>query len=384
VNILFMVFHFPPISGGGVVVIVELANKFAELGHNVTILAPNVEWNGEKYEPKLNKKIIVKKIETPSKSNLKIAARRCLDNMKKNGIKLGKENRYDFVFTIFHPFHLVPKAAVACGKELEIPVIIKVDDAIYQKASGLKNLQRKIEKIYNSKTLQNGNKILVPNEYTKKLVHEYYHVNLNKISIITNGTEISNYNKANLDSDQIVFSGAMYHHRGIDVLLDSVSKVKENIPNSKFVLLGDGPEMEELKKIADKKDISKNVIFKGWVNRIEIPKYLSQSSIGIGPLRVTDVTKHALPIKILEYMATGLPILAIKDTLPEDVLKNDVNGYFVTNSDELSEKIIKLLSNNKLRVEMGEKSKEMVLKFDWKNIAEAIIKESEKIISLSK
>ena len=383
-NILFMVFHFPPISGGGVVVIVELANKFAELGHNVTILAPNVEWNGEKYEPKLNKKIIVKKIETPSKSNLKIAARRCLDNMKKNGIKLGKENRYDFVFTIFHPFHLVPKAAVACGKELEIPVIIKVDDAIYQKASGLKNLQRKIEKIYNSKTLQNGNKILVPNEYTKKLVHEYYHVNLNKISIITNGTEISNYNKANLDSDQIVFSGAMYHHRGIDVLLDSVSKVKENIPNSKFVLLGDGPEMEELKKIADKKDISKNVIFKGWVNRIEIPKYLSQSSIGIGPLRVTDVTKHALPIKILEYMATGLPILAIKDTLPEDVLKNDVNGYFVTNSDELSEKIIKLLSNNKLRVEMGEKSKEMVLKFDWKNIAEAIIKESEKIISLSK
>ena len=42
-----MVFHFPPISGGGVVVIVELANKFVELGHNVTILAPNVEWNSE-------------------------------------------------------------------------------------------------------------------------------------------------------------------------------------------------------------------------------------------------------------------------------------------------------------------------------------------------
>ena len=379
-----MVFHFPPISGGGVVVIVELANKFAELGHNVTILAPNVEWKGGTYEPKLNKKIVIEKIDTPSKSNLKIAARRCFDNMKKNGIRLGEENKYDFIFSIFHPFHLVPKAAVACGKELKIPVIIKVDDAVYQKATGLKNLQRKIEKIYNSKTLQKGNRILVPNEYTKKLVHDYYNVSLNKISIVTNGTEIDNYKKSDLNSNQVIFSGAMYHHRGIDVLLESVSKVTKKIPDSKFVLLGDGPEMEELKKMVYGKEISKNVIFKGWVDRNEIPKYLSESSIGIGPLRNTEVTRHALPIKVLEYMASGLPILAIKDTLPEDVLKNDENGFFVTDSVELSKKIIKLLEDNELRRKMGEKSKKMVTKFDWKNVAELIIEETHKVISLSK
>ena len=379
-----MVFHFPPISGGGVVVIVELANKFAELGHNVTILAPNVEWKGGTYEPKLNKKIVIEKIDTPSKSNLKIAARRCFDNMKKNGIRLGEENKYDFIFSIFHPFHLVPKAAVACGKELKIPVIIKVDDAVYQKAKGLKNLQRKIEKIYNSKTLQKGNRILVPNEYTKKLVHDYYNVSLNKISIVTNGTEINNYKKSDLNSNQVIFSGAMYHHRGIDVLLESVLKVTKKIPDSKFVLLGDGPEMEELKKMVYGKEISKNVIFKGWVDRNEIPKYLSQSSIGIVPLRNTEVTRHALPIKVLEYMASGLPILAIKDTLPEDVLKNDENGFFVTDSVELSKKIIKLLEDNELRRKMGEKSKKMVTKFDWKNVAELIIQESQEVISLSK
>ena len=379
-----MVFHFPPISGGGVVVIVELANKFAELGHNVTILTPNLEWNREKYEPKLNEKIIIEKVETPSKTNLKIAARRCFNNMKKTGISLGKKNKYDFVFTIFHPFHLVPKAAVACGKELRIPVIIKVDDAIYQKATGLKKLQRKIEKMYNSKTLQKGNKILVPNEYTKKLVHNYYNVNLNKISIVTNGTEINNYSKSNLNSNQIIFSGAMYNHRGIDVLLESVSKVIKKISDSKFILLGDGPEMKELKKIVAEKNISKNVIFKGWIDRDEIPKYLSESSIGIGPLRVTDVTRHALPIKVLEYMASGLPILAIKNTLPEEVLKNNENGFFVDDSDELSEKIIKLLEDNELREEMGEKSKKMVTKFDWKKVAELIIEETHKVISLSK
>ena len=101
-----MVFHFPPISGGGVVVIVELANKFAELGHNVTVVTPDLEWSGENYDPILNKKIVVNKIETPSRSNLKIAARRCMDSMKKEGIRIGKEQKFDFIFTIFIHFIL--------------------------------------------------------------------------------------------------------------------------------------------------------------------------------------------------------------------------------------------------------------------------------------
>jgi glycosyltransferase involved in cell wall biosynthesis len=379
-----MVFHFPPISGGGVVVIVELANKLAQLGHEVTILTPDLEWDGEKYEPELDKKIIIHKVTTPSKSNLKIAARRCFKNMKNMGVKLGQQNKYDFIFSIFHPFHMVPKAAVSCGNELKIPVIIKVDDAIYQKATGLKNIQRKIEKIYNSKTLQRGDKILVSNEYTKEVVHDYYHVKNEKISIITNGTELSNFYKSNSNSKQIIFSGAMYHHRGIDILLESVSDVIKKIPETKFVLLGDGPEMQKLKELVKNMNLTENVIFKGWVNRKEIPKYLSESAIGIGPLRITDVTKHALPIKVLEYMASSLPIIAINKTLPSDVLKNGENGFLIEDSKELSQKIIQLLDNDELRLKMGEKSREMVTKFDWENVTKSIIKEYELISSLSK
>ena len=379
-----MVFHFPPISGGGVVVIVELANKFAELGHNVTVVTPDLEWSGEKYNPKLNKKIVVNKIETPSRSNLKIAARRCMDSMKKEGIRIGKEQKFDFIFTIFHPFHLVPKAAVSCGKNLKIPVIIKVDDAIYQKASGLKNLQRKLEKMYNSKTLQQGNKILVPNQYTKELVSQYYNVKSDKISIITNGTEVKNYQESNLNSDQIIFSGAMYHHRGIDILLEAVKDVVKEKAQTKFVLLGDGPELNQLKKITSEKKLEDNVDFKGWIDRNEIPKHLAASSIGIGPLRSTEVTKHALPIKVLEYMSAGLPIIAATDTLPEDVLKEGKNGFFIKDSTELGKKILELLNNEELRKRMGKNSKEMVSKFDWKNVTESVIQEAEKIISLSK
>ena len=380
-KILYMVFHFPPISGGGVVVIVELANKLAQLGHDVTILTPDVEWDGEKYEPEMNEKIIIHKVKTPSKSNLKIAARRCFKNMKMAGIELGKEKKYDFIFSIFHPFHMVPKAAVACANELKIPAIIKVDDAIYQKSSGFKNIQRKIEKIYNSKTLQGGSKILVSNEYTKEIINDYYHVKNEKISIITNGTEINNFYKIKCNSKQVVFSGAMYNHRGIDILLESVSDVIKKIPKAKFMLLGDGPEMPRLKKLVNNLKLTENVILKGWIDKKEIPKYLSESEIGIGPLRLTDVTKHALPIKVLEYMASSLPIIAIEETLPKDVLKNAENGFFIKDSKELSQKIIELLQNAELCSKMGRKSKEMVKKFDWENVAKSIIKEYETINS---
>ena len=96
--------------------------------------------------------------------------------------------------TIFHPFHLVPKAAVEAAKKLDIPSIIKVDDAIYEKSSGIKSLQRKIEKMINGKTLRAGTKILVSNNETKKIIIDEYNVIQEKISIVPNGVDLSMFN----------------------------------------------------------------------------------------------------------------------------------------------------------------------------------------------
>ena len=374
-----MVFHFPPISGGGVVVIVELANSLAKLGHDVTSLTPKLKWDGPVYNPELNSKIKIIKIDIPSESNLKIAARRCFSNMGKKGIEVGKKNEFDFILTIFHPFHFVPRAAVSCSKKLKIPVITKIDDAIYAKSKGLKSIQRKIEKIYNSKTLKNSTKILVSNKITKNIINDFYHVPIQNISIIPNGVDISKYYTQNKISNKIVFSGAMYYHRGLDVLLNAVIKIIKINPEIKFILFGSGPELEKLKEFTQKNNLNNNVKFEGWVDRNEIPNYLSEANIGIGPLRLTEVTKGALPIKVLEYMASSLPIIAMKNTLPEDILKDNENGFNVKDENELIDKILFLVSNENIRRKMGEKSKEMVLKFDWKNISNSIIDEYKKI-----
>ena len=379
-KILVLVFHFPPISGGGVVVITDIINKFAELGNDVTVITPDLKWDGEQFNPKINSKIKIIRTITPSHTKIKIAARRCQSNIKKKAIEIGKLNNFDFIFTIFHPFHLVPKAAVEAGKELDIPSIIKVDDAIYQKVSGIKSIQRRIEKMINGKTLRSGTKILVSNNDTKKVVINEYNVKSENISIVPNGVDLSLF-KTNIkkNPEKIVFAGAMYYHRGLDILLEAIPYVIKKIPNAKFILLGSGGEMNKLKKIVSDKKLEKSVEFTGWINRDKIPQSISDASVGIGPLRLTDVTSRALPIKVLEYMAVSLPVIAKRGTLPLDVLENEKNGYFVDDVEDLVEKIIELLNDPKKVENMGIQSSNMVQKFSWNNVVTDIIENVKKI-----
>ena len=379
-RILALVFYFPPISGGGSVVPFEILNTLADLGHDVTVLTPDLEWNGNTYEPTMNSRLNVIRVETPLKNKLKITARLCYFNLKKKAVEIGKKEKFDFIFTIFHPFHLVPNAAVSCSKTLGIPIIIKIDDAVYEKSHGLKSIQRRIEKILNRRSLKNATKLLVSNEGTKELVSNFYDIPKNMISIVPNGIDISFFKKNNVIREKnVVFSGAMYYHRGLDILLDAVPEIIKKIPETRFILIGDGPEIQKLKNIVIEKKLGSNVEFKGWIPRTEIPHHLRESCIGIGPLRSTDVTKNALPIKALEYMASSLPILAAEGTLQDNILKDGQNGYFVKNSDELAKKIIFLLQNDQDRETMGQKSREMANHFDWKNVVNLILEEYRKI-----
>ena len=369
-----MVFHFPPISGGGVVVITDIINKFVESGNDVTVITPDIEWNGEQYDPKIDSKIRVIRTETPSKSRIKVAARRCQANIKKQAIEIGKQEKFDFVFTIFHPFHLVPKAAVETAKELQIPSIVKIDDAIYERSTGIKSLQRKIEKIINSKTLRTATKVLVSNNDTSEIIINEYGVLPEKIAIIPNGVDLSLFNSSSQKNPKkVVFVGAMYHHRGLDVFLEAIPKIIKKIPDAKFILLGSGNELEKLKDIVSAKKLENSVEFKGWIRREKIPENISDAAIGIGPLRLTSVTSRALPIKVLEYMATSLPIIAQKGTLPNDVLVNEKNGYFIDGAEDLAGKISSLLNESEKINQMGSQSRLMVEKFSWDNIIKNIL-----------
>ena len=379
-NILAVFFHFPPISGGGVIVAVDIVNSFAQMGHNVTVLTPDLVWNGPEYKPEIDSKINVIHVKVPSNNNLKVAARRCKKPLIEKGKELADKIKFDFVFSIFHPFHFAPNAAISISEAFKIPAIIKIDDPVYEKSSGLKSIQRKVEKIISSRMLRKAAKILVANDETKKIVNDFYKVPIEKIKIIPNGIDTNLFYSNDSKKSKIVFfSGVMYYHRGLDVLLKSVPIVVKKIPKVKFLLIGEGSELDQLKKIVIDSKIEKNVEFKKWVERKEIISFLADASIGMGPLRSTTVTRGALPIKVLEYMAASLPIISQNNTLPRNVLIDGKNGFFVSNEEDLATKIIHLLENEEKREKMGLKSREMVSNFDWSIIGKKIIDEYENL-----
>lgn len=364
-------------SGGGSVVSFEIVNTLASLGHKVTVLIPDLDWHDEKFEPVPHKNLEIIRVPTPRKTDLKIAARLCRRNLQKKGEEIGKKLKYDMIFTIFHPFHLVPNAAVSCAKKLGIPAIVKIDDAVYEKSSGIKLIQRRIEKMYALKSLHNATKILVVNQRTKEIVHNFYKIQNKKLVIVPNGVNISLFKKSHNRKPIIIFSGAMYYHRGLDILLSMIPNVLKNVHDAKFVLLGNGPEMLKLKNMIKENGTESSVEFKGWIKREDIVSYLSEASIGIGPLKLTTVTSQALPIKVLEYMASSLPIIAKRGTLPEDVLVDNKNGYFIDNEEELSKKIVELLTNPELVNSMGKVSFDIVQKFSWESIVSSILEISK-------
>ncbi len=376
-NILMIIFYFPPISGGGAVVAADIANALAR-GHKVTVLAPNLAWDGPRYMPGIDPGIDQVRVDVPS-GNIKIAARMCRAPLIKKGVGLGRERRFDFAFTIFHPFHMAPNAAVEIGRRLGIPVIIKIDDAVYARAtSPLKKIQRRIERMLSTRTLGRASGILVANGRIKDLVGKFYNIPEERISIMPNGIDTGMFHtNAEKRPKTVVFSGGMYNHRGVDVLLNAAPAVIEKIPDARFVLLGEGPELAGLKKLAGDLGIGGSVEFAGWIPREAVAGRLADASVGIGPLRSTAVTRGALPIKALEYMAASLPVLGLKDTLPVDILEDGRNGYFVDGSEDLAARIILLLEDGKERDRMGKRSREISLKYDWSVVAKKIISEYE-------
>jgi len=368
-------------SGGGSVVSSEIVDSLSKQGHNVFVVVPKINWKEVRFEPVLDSRIKIIRVKTPLENNIKFAARLCKNNLEKEIETVCKNNNIDLIFSIFHPFHRVSHAAVKIGQKLKIPTLIKIDDAIYAKSSGIKSLQHKIENLSNRKILQNADKIFVVNESVKKIIINKYKIKEKNISVIPNGINLKKFENKNKNKQNftIVFSGVMYYHRGIDILLDSISEIILKIPNIRVMLLGDGPEMEKLKEISQKKNLINNIEFKGWINRNNIPNYLAASSIGIGPLMLTEVTKNALPIKVLEYMASSLPIIAKSGTLPNDILNDGKNGFFINNSKDLAAKLELLSLNEELLTNMGKESFNMIQKFDWKNIVSMILNEYEEI-----
>lgn len=108
------------------------------------------------------------------------------------------------------------------------------------------------------------------------------------------------------------YLGVMGSQDGVDKLLRSIRFIVRDLGRTDigFVLMGDGDDLERLKKLSAEYGIAKQVIFTGWAEKDIISTYFWAADLGLMPEPKNDYTDNSLHNKILEYMSAGLPVVS--------------------------------------------------------------------------
>ena len=166
----------------------------------------------------------------------------------------------------------------------------------------------------------------------------------------------------------LFYAGGINIHRGLQIVLQALVEVRKEIPNILFNIVGSGSFEKVLENYVREHCLDENVVFLGWKPYEEMMDILNECDIAIIPHLRSVQTDCSSPNKIFQFAYMKKPIISSKCRSLERVLLDMQAGiiYEDQNYLELSKEIIRLLSDEKLRVELGEAGYKAVLdKYNW-------------------
>ncbi|CAB1057292.1 hypothetical protein D1BOALGB6SA_2031 [Olavius sp. associated proteobacterium Delta 1] len=187
--------------------------------------------------------------------------------------------------------------------------------------------------------------------------------------------------KIGLKNENVVgFIGFFYPWHGIDLLIETISLVDRKARDFIYVLVGDGPTYEQIKKRISKDGKRDKVRLLGRVSHQEIPQYISMFDIAVMP----HSNNYGSPMKVLEYMAMAKATIAPRLGPLEDIITDKFNGLLFEplNHRELAKMIAFLVINENERERIGKNARLTILeKHNWDLNAGNIIRLYKRITS---
>jgi glycosyltransferase involved in cell wall biosynthesis len=133
----------------------------------------------------------------------------------------------------------------------------------------------------------------------------------------------------------LVYMGSFFPFSGLDVLIEAVPELAEQFPDLRVLLVGGGELDTDLREGVQRLGLEDRVRFTGVVPYAELPQYLRLADVAINPFRPEVLTNVALPHKVLQYMATGTPVVSTSLTGLRAVLGDDSGVTWVESSAEV-------------------------------------------------
>lgn len=190
-------------------------------------------------------------------------------------------------------------------------------------------------------------------------------IDLGKFKPVSTSKKVTLRNEYGYNNDDFIlfYAAELNKNKHQDLLIKSISILRDKIPNIKLLLAGNGPLKNEYKRLAKKLKVSKAIEFLGY--RKDINNLLS-----ISDLVVASSKREGLPINIMEAMAKGLPVVATNIRGHHDLINDGVNGFLIgkNKTTDFSKSIEELYYNKNLREKFKQKNIELVKAYSIENV----------------
>ncbi len=235
----------------------------------------------------------------------------------------------------------------------------------------------RLTRFYEKLCYNSCDEILVTTDRIKETISHHYDVSIEKMHVVPNGVDTTVYRPLQkMKKNQLIYTGNIGHAQDLEKVILAVKKVNEQQDSSlDFYLVGDGDIKNKLELFAKKNDIAEHVFFTGLVDREKIPTLISESLMGVAPLKNLKTLEYAIPTKSYEYMSCGVPFVATGKGEIQKIAEESGAGLIADNVvDSIYEKLIFLMNHPDVREEMGKKGRDFVKKYyDRKHIAQRLL-----------
>lgn len=248
------------------------------------------------------------------------------------------------------------------AKELKLP-IVHTYHTIYEdythyitKIKVLDGRAKAFMRVFSKVCCNTVEEVIVPTEKTKELLMNY---NVHqKINVVPTGIDLHKFDPSLYPKEDtlalrkkygiadnekvLLYLGRISPEKNIKEILQGMPEYMSRHKDVRFVIVGSGPEKENLEQMVQELQLTDKVIFTGPQPWDEIGRFYQ-----LGDVFVSASNSETQGLTYIEAMAAGLPVVAKKDPCLEDILECGFNGYTFENQNEFMEGLDHVLYDGK-------------------------------------
>jgi len=217
--------------------------------------------------------------------------------------------------------------------------------------------------------------------FASKYVPGYYNIIPNGIDIEHFSTDVTPLEEFGDGKLNILFLGRLERRKGLNYLLKAYQRVKQEIPDSRLIVVGPGTRLRKKYEKWVKRSGLSDVVFIGYAPYAELPRYYKTADVFCAPA----TSRESFGIVLLEAMAVGKPVVASNIDGYASVLTHGEEGLLVPPKDSkgLAQTLISVLSDETLRQRLGARGRLTAEKYSWNQVAQRVFDYYVRVLSES-